>query len=97
MDDQHQTQSLKELINKFLVVSPFQRQLTTAMARYKWHTMMPKIICEKTAKLYVHHNKIFLKITSAPLRHELQCNKTKLFASFQEAMPNIPFQDIVFL
>ncbi len=97
MNDFDQTKSLKELVSRFLATSPFQKQLTEAMVRSAWHKTMPKVVCDRTAKLYVNHNKIFLKITSAPLRHELRFNKDKILTMLHEAMSNTLLQDVVFL
>ena len=97
MNDAYQTKSLKELVNRFLETSPFQKQLTEAMVRSAWHKTMPKVVCDRTEKLYVHQNKVFLKITSAPLRHELKFNKDKILAMLHEVMSNTLLQDVVFL
>lgn len=97
MNDLHHTKSLKELVGRFIEASPFQRQLTAAMVRVAWHKTMPKVICDRTEKLYVHDNKIFLKITSAPLRHDLKLNKDKVLTMLHAAMPNTLLQDVIFL
>ncbi|AWN81969.1 DciA family protein [Candidatus Cardinium hertigii] len=87
--------SLKELTHKFLETSPFQKQLATAKVRAIWHTSMPTSIHDRTEKIYLHHNKVFLKINSAALRHELRFHKNKILKLFQETIPNT--LDIVFL
>ena len=97
MNHSDQTKSLKELVNRFIESSPFQRQLTTAMVRVAWHKTMPKVVWDRTEKLYTHENKLFLKITSAPLRHELKLNKDTILTRLHEAMSNTVLQDIVFL
>lgn len=97
MQDAHQMKSLKELVNRFLETSPFQKQLTSAMARAAWHKTMPKAVCDRTEKLYIHDNKVFFKITSAPLRHELQFNKDRILIMLHEAMEGASLQDVVFL
>jgi hypothetical protein len=97
MNVPHQTQSLKELVNKFLETSPFQRQLTTAMVSSVWQKAMPKTVCDRTEKIYIHNEKLFLKITSAALRHELQFSKDKILSLLKEAMPKALLQDVVFL
>lgn len=93
----HQTHSIKELLASFLEASPFQRQLTSARLRTVWQEAMPKAVCERTEKLYVHKGKIVLKLTSAALRQELHCSKDKILTLFQEAMPNSVFQEVVLL
>ncbi|MDD9139427.1 MAG: DUF721 domain-containing protein [Candidatus Cardinium sp.] len=87
--------SLKELMHQFLETSPFQKQLATAKVRAIWHTTMPTSIHAKTEKIYLHHNKVFLKITSAALRQELRFHKNKILKLFQEAIPNT--LDVIFL
>lgn len=97
MHEDNQTKSLKELVNKFLEISPFQKQLTEAMVRGAWHKHMPKVVCDRTEKLYVHHNKLFVKIVSAPLRHELKFNKDKMLEMLHQSMANRLLDDVVFL
>ncbi|TDG95532.1 DUF721 domain-containing protein [Cardinium endosymbiont of Culicoides punctatus] len=97
MQNSNQTQSLKELLNRFIETSPFQKQITAASIRTVWQKAMPKTVCDRTEKLYYYNDKIFLKITSAALRHELQFNKDKIIALLKENIPKIAIQDIVFL
>ncbi|MGI2257137.1 DciA family protein [Candidatus Cardinium hertigii] len=97
MNDLEHAKSLKELVHRFLKTSPFQKQLTAAMVRTAWHKTMPKVVCNRTEKLYVHHNKIFLKITSAPLRHELKLNKDKILTALHGEMAHTLLQDVIFL
>ncbi|WP_339044413.1 DciA family protein [Cardinium endosymbiont of Tipula unca] len=85
------------MLNRFIDTSPFQQQITTARARSVWRKTMPKTVCDRTEKLYVYNNKIFLKINSAALRHDFQFNKDKILALLQESMPKTLLQDVIFL
>ena len=91
------TKSLKELVGRFLETSPFQKQLTAAMVRATWQKIMPKVVCNRTEKLYIQHKKLFVTITSPPLRQELQCNNHKVMELFKEAMPEYALEKIIFL
>ena len=93
----HQIQSLKELVDNFFETSPFQKQITTAMVRSVWYKIMPKVVCNRTEKIYIHNEKLFVTITSAALRYELQFSKNKIMTLLKEAMPKTFFQDIVIL
>lgn len=97
MKELSQAQSLKELLSRFIETSPFQKQITTATVRSVWQKTMPKTVCDRTEKLYVYNNKIFLKINSAALRHEFQFNKDKILALLQESMPKTLLEDVIFL
>ncbi|MBX9890617.1 MAG: DUF721 domain-containing protein [Amoebophilaceae bacterium] len=91
------TKSLKELVGTFLETSPFQKQLTSAMIRSTWQKIMPKVVCDRTEKLYIQNKKLFVTITSAPLRQELQFNNHKVIDLFKEAMPEYALEKIIFL
>lgn len=97
MNEGDPTKSLKDLIQRFFTTAPFQKQLTLALLRSTWYRTMPKVVGDRTEKLYIRHNKIYLKITSAALRQELQLNKEKIFTLLQKATPTTPFHDVVFI
>lgn len=89
--------NLKELLASFWKASPFQQQLASARLRSAWQRAMPKAVCDRTERIYLHKGKIVLKINSAPLRQELHSNRDKLLALFQEALPQSALQEVLVL
>lgn len=97
MNDSYQIKSLDDLLKKYFQQYPFQKQLTNAMVRSVWKQMMSMAICNRTEKIYVFQNKVFIKINSPVLRNELQFGKHKILAYFKKYMPSISLQDVVIL
>lgn len=90
-------QKIEALVNRFFALSPYQKQITMARIRSLWYATMPASIGDRTEKIYVHHHKLYLKITSAPLRYELQYKKNQILSQFQKALPHAALQEVVVL
>jgi len=92
-----QAHSLKDLINKFLENNPSQQQLTAARIRFSWHKVMPKVVSDRTEKITIQQHTLYVTITSAPLRQELQLNKAHVMALLKDDIPYFSIEKIIFL
>jgi len=88
---------LRDLVKKMISTSPHRHKLEEAMLIEAWHRTMPLAIQKRTTQIYVHKQKLFVKLSSAPLRQELQNQKKTLVALLQNATEDCPPIDIVFL
>ncbi|GAB3194916.1 putative nucleic acid-binding Zn ribbon protein [Pontibacter aydingkolensis] len=62
-----------------------------------WEKIMGKPIAMKTQQLYFKDGKLFVRLTSAPLKHELNMSKSKVIEMLNiEAGSNV-VKDVVFL
>nr|WP_304608491.1 DUF721 domain-containing protein [Pontibacter anaerobius] len=62
-----------------------------------WEKIMGKPIALKTQQLYFKDGKLFVKLTSAPLKHELNMSKSKVIEILNTEAGNNVVKDIIFL
>jgi len=43
-----------------------------------WEKVMGSPIAKRTSKLYIHEKKLYVHLTSAPLKHELNMSREKI-------------------
>ncbi len=86
-------QVLKQLVAK----SPYKDKLQGATIVCAWYQVMPPIITQRTEQIFFKQNKLFLKISSSPLRQEIQNAKSQVLAQLKEAVPEVEIWDLVWL
>ena len=62
-----------------------------------WGKILGKPIEDRTEKLFIKDKKLFAKLSSAPLRHELSMTKSKILELFRKEFGHDIITDIVFL
>ena len=72
------TSSLKEAIDAMLDTYKLRGKFDENKLFNSWETMMGKPISRRTEKLFIKEKVLFVKLNSAPLRHELTISKTKV-------------------
>lgn len=72
------TSSLKEAIDAMLDSYKLRGKFDETKLISSWETMMGKPISRRTEKLFIKEKVLFVKLNSAPLRHELTISKTKV-------------------
>lgn len=91
------TQSLKDTIQELLKVYRIQGKVTQAQVIASWEKIMGKAIALKTKELYFQDRKLFVNLTSASLKHELNMSKTKVIELINEEIGQEFILEIVFL
>ena len=91
------SQSISQVVEQLIAQSPYKHKLEEATIICAWNQVMPPMIIKRTERILVKNKKLFLKISSAPLRHNLQINKEKVIALLQEAVPRYGIADIIWL
>lgn len=91
------TYTLKEAIETFLKVSPIKNQYQENALVSAWSEIMGVPIAEKTTQIYIKDKTLFVRISSAPLRSELQMSKAKILQLYAQKFDTISLKDIVFL
>jgi predicted nucleic acid-binding Zn ribbon protein len=72
------TSSLKEAIDAMLDSYKIRGKFDENKLINSWETMMGKPIARRTEKMFLKEKVLFVKLNSAPLRHELTIAKTKI-------------------
>ena len=89
--------SVKDVVNKLIGTSPFKHKIAAASMRCIWQKVMPPAVCSRTDSLFIRENKVFVKVSSAPLRQELQSSKIKVLSLLQKGANSYKINDVVFL
>ncbi len=77
--------------------SPHRHKLNEAAMVCAWKAIMPQAVHKRTARAFYKQGKLFLKLNSAPLRHELQLNKGQVLALLRAHTKNDDLKEVVFL
>ncbi|NMM46888.1 DUF721 domain-containing protein [Marinigracilibium pacificum] len=62
-----------------------------------WPELMGPMIEKRTNKVFIKDKKLFVQLTSAPLKRELSMSRSKIMSLFHQKFGEIIIEDIVFL
>ena len=71
-------QGFADMLNKYHLEDKFDEQQLI----HSWQEIMGKPIADRTENLFIKEKKLFVKLSSAPLRQELNLSKTKILEYF---------------
>jgi predicted nucleic acid-binding Zn ribbon protein len=86
-------EAFQDLLKSYRLEDTFQEKLLLA----SWPTLVGKTIADRTGNLYIKDKKLFVKITSGPVKKELQLNKSKVMALIESEVGKGVVGEIVFL
>lgn len=90
-------QTLKEAIFKLLKTYKLQDGINETKIINSWEGIVGKMITNHTENLYIRNNKLYLKLDSPALKHELSFAKSKLIKSLNDIVKQQVIDDIIFL
>ena len=88
---------LKDSIKALLKVYRLQGKLNEVTVVANWEKVMGKAVALKTKEIYVSNGKLFVRLTSAPLKHELVMAKTRVLELINAAVGEVVVKEVVFL
>lgn len=91
------TQLLKDSIQDLLKAYRIQGKISQQQVIAGWEKIMGKGIALKTQELYFKDRKLFITLSSAPLKHELNMSKTKVIDLINREIGQDFIQEVVFL
>ena len=74
-----------------------QGKLNEVTVVASWERVMGKAVALKTKEVYVHQGKLFVRLTSAPLKHELVMAKTKVAELINAEVGETVVKEVIFL
>ncbi|PRY15030.1 uncharacterized protein DUF721 [Pontibacter ummariensis] len=86
-------ESLKALMKAYRL----QGKLSEVHIVQSWEKIMGKPIALKTQELYFKDHKLFVRLTSAPLKHELNMSKKKVIELLNLEVGDEIVKDVIFL
>ena len=89
--------TLQEVLQQMKQSSPHKHKFEEAMLVCAWKAVMPKVVCKRTERIFCKQGKLFVQLSSAPLRQELRLNKSKVLALLRAHVQECSLLDVVFL
>lgn len=91
-----ETSSVKEAIDAMLDSYKLRGKFDENKLINSWETMMGKPISRRTEKLFIKGKVLFVKLNSAPLRHELTISKIKVLEIIHRNFDKTLVNDVKF-
>ncbi|RNI26966.1 DUF721 domain-containing protein [Rufibacter latericius] len=91
------TISLKDSIDAMLKAYKLNGKLSEVQLVSSWEKIMGKAISMKTQEVFVRNRKLYVRLTSAPLKHELNMAKGKVMTLINLEMGEQVVDDVIFL
>ncbi|WP_245849470.1 DUF721 domain-containing protein [Hymenobacter crusticola] len=88
---------LKDGIKALLKAYRLQGKLNEVTVVSSWERIMGKAVALKTQEVYVSNRKLFVRLSSAPLKHELVMAKTRVMEIINAEIGEQVIQEVIFL
>jgi predicted nucleic acid-binding Zn ribbon protein len=83
----------QDLLKAYRLEDTYQEKLLIS----SWPSMVGKTIADRTSNVYIKDKKLVVKITSGPVKKELQLNKSKVMALIESQVGKGIVEDVIFL
>lgn len=88
--------SVQEAIGDLLNSYKLNGKFNEAKLIEGWPKMMGKTIADRTGKIYIKNQVLFVEILSAPLKQKLNHSKTKIMSIFEKELGGKMIDEIIF-
>ncbi|WP_303309660.1 DUF721 domain-containing protein [Hymenobacter sp. BT730] len=88
---------LKDGITALLKAYRLQGKLNEVTVVASWERVMGKAVAMKTQQVYVSNGKLFVRLSSAPLKHELVMAKTRVLEIINAEVGEQVISEVIFL
>jgi predicted nucleic acid-binding Zn ribbon protein len=85
--------AFQDLLKAYRLEDTYQEKLLIS----SWPSLVGKTIADRTSNVYIKDKKLFVKITSGPVKKELQLNKSKVIALIETQIGKGIVDDVIFL
>ena len=86
-------EAFQDLLKAYRLEDTYQEKLLIS----SWPTLVGKTIADRTSNVYIKDKKLMVKITSGPVKKELQLNKSKVVALIESQIGKGIVADVIFL
>lgn len=90
-------QTIRQVIEEMLKSYKLDDGINAARATGSWEKVAGELIHRHTKEIYIKNRKLFLKLDSPALKHELSFAKSKLIKALNKVVSSDVIDDIVFL
>jgi predicted nucleic acid-binding Zn ribbon protein len=85
--------AFQDLLKAYRLEDTYQEKLLIS----SWPSLVGKTIADRTSNVYIKDKKLFVKISSGPVKKELQLNKSKVIALIETQIGRGIVDDVIFL
>ncbi|MEK6479880.1 DUF721 domain-containing protein [Catalinimonas sp. 4WD22] len=86
-------EAMRELLDTYKLKAKYeQTQLINS-----WERLMGAPIARRTDKIFINDRKLYVKLSSAALKQELNMSKSKILSIFLREFGEVIVEDVVFL
>lgn len=89
--------SLKEAIEQMLNVYKIKRRYDETAVVAAWPELVGKSVANRTKELFIRDKKLFLRIESSVIKHELMLMRTQIIEKINEEAKGVLVEEIIFL
>ena len=89
--------SLKEGLEALVRAYRLQGKLNEVTVVSSWERLMGKAVALKTQEVYVNKGRLFVRLTSAPLKHELLMAKSQVADLINAEVGEKVISEVIFL
>lgn len=86
-------EAFQDLLKAYRLEDTYQEKLLIS----SWPSLVGKTIADRTSNVYIKDKKLMVKITSGPVKKELQLNKSKVIALIESQIGKGIVDDVIFL
>ena len=88
---------LKEGLEALVRAYRLQGKLNEVTVVSSWERVMGKAVALKTQEVYVNKGRLFVRLSSAPLKHELFMAKTRVAELINAEVGEVVVKEVIFL
>ncbi|MGM0946883.1 MAG: DUF721 domain-containing protein [Bacteroidota bacterium] len=86
-------EAFQELLKAYRLEDKFKEKSLI----HDWGELVGKTISDRTESVFIRQNKLFVKISSGPIKRELQMSRSKIIGLIEEKYGKELIEEIVFL
>lgn len=87
--------TIKDAIEKMLDVYKLRRKFDETALIAAWPQLMGKAIANRTKQLYIRDRKLFVKVESSVIKHELLLMRSQIIGRMNEHVGQVVIEDLV--
>ena len=91
----HNDQILKDVLKDMVDTYKLKPKLNQLKVRQVWEEQMGTSITNYTTEIYLRKNKLYITISSAPLKQELSYAKEKIISFLNEALAEEYIKEVI--
>ncbi|MEW6469977.1 MAG: DUF721 domain-containing protein [Bacteroidota bacterium] len=91
----HNEKNIKQAIEELLETYKLKGRINEVRLVNSWERIMGKSISSHTREIHIANRTLYIRLDSAPLRHELMFGKDKIIKLINEAVGESVIDDVV--